>query len=90
MLTSPMLNEARLFFKYPIHYNWINHLYMIGGIYSIADVVDEAHHRMGKAASKYLVTEMVSWATGGPSSTAAQCRILMSISTSPPLSGKHL
>jgi hemoglobin len=57
----------------------------LGGIYSIATVVDdfidrimddprlnanplvdEAHHRVGKAGFKYLVTEMVGWATGGP------------------------
>ena len=29
-------------------------------------LVDEAHHRVGKAGFKYLVTEMVGWATGGP------------------------
>lgn len=28
--------------------------------------VDEAHHRLPKAGFKYLVTEMVCWATGGP------------------------
>lgn len=28
-------------------------------------LVDEAHHRVGKAGFKYLVTEMVGWATGG-------------------------
>ena len=28
--------------------------------------VDEAHHRVTKAGFKYLVTEMVCWATGGP------------------------
>ena len=28
--------------------------------------VDEAHHRMPPAGFKYLVTEMVCWATGGP------------------------
>lgn len=57
----------------------------LGGVYSIATVVDdfierimidprlnanplvdEAHHRVGKAGFKYLVTEMVCWATGGP------------------------
>lgn len=57
----------------------------LGGVYSIAAVVDdfidrimvntvlnanpkvdEAHHRVSKAAFKYLVTEMVCWATGGP------------------------
>jgi len=29
-------------------------------------LVDEAHHRVPKAGFKYLVTEMVCWATGGP------------------------
>jgi hemoglobin len=29
-------------------------------------LVDEAHHRVSKAGFKYLVTEMVGWATGGP------------------------
>ena len=29
-------------------------------------LVDDAHHRVGKASFKYLVTEMVGWATGGP------------------------
>src|SRR5947208_13193489 len=57
----------------------------LGGIYSIATVVDdfidrvmtdprlnanpavnEAHHRVPPAGFKYLVTEMVGWATGGP------------------------
>src|SRR4051812_42404556 len=57
----------------------------LGGIYSIAAVVDdfierimidprinanplvdEAHHKVSKAGFKYLVTEMVGWATGGP------------------------
>ncbi len=28
--------------------------------------VDEAHHRFSPAAFKYMVTEMVCWATGGP------------------------
>jgi hemoglobin len=28
--------------------------------------VDEAHHRVSAAGFKYLVTEMVGWATGGP------------------------
>src|SRR5712675_2284376 len=28
--------------------------------------VDEAHHRVPAAGFKYLVTEMVCWATGGP------------------------
>jgi hemoglobin len=57
----------------------------LGGIYSIATVVDdfidrimddprlnanpmvdEAHHRVGRPGFKYLVTEMVGWAAGGP------------------------
>lgn len=28
--------------------------------------VDEYHHKVSKAGFKYLVTEMVGWATGGP------------------------
>jgi hemoglobin len=28
--------------------------------------VDESHHKVSKAGFKYLVTEMVGWATGGP------------------------
>ena len=28
--------------------------------------VDEAHHKVSKAGFKYLVTEMVGWAAGGP------------------------
>ena len=31
---------------------------------------DEAHHRVSPAGFKYLVTEMVCWASGGHSSTA--------------------
>ena len=57
----------------------------LGGIYSIATVVDdlidrvmtdsrlnanpavnEAHHRVPPPGFKYLVTEMVGWASGGP------------------------
>jgi truncated hemoglobin YjbI len=57
----------------------------LGGVYSIATVVDdfidrvmadprlnanplveEAHHRLPPAGFKYLVPEMVCWATGGP------------------------
>lgn len=57
----------------------------LGGIYSIAVVIDdfidrimadarlnanpavnEAHHKVPPAGFKYLVTEMVGWATGGP------------------------
>jgi hemoglobin len=63
-----------------------NSLYeRLGGVYSIATVVDdfinrimtdprldsnplvdEAHHRVPPEGFKYLVTEMVCWATGGP------------------------
>jgi hemoglobin len=57
----------------------------LGGVYSIATVVDDfidrimvdsrlnanplvdvAHHRVPPAGFKYLVTEMVCWAAGGP------------------------
>jgi hemoglobin len=57
----------------------------LGGVYSIAAVIDdfierimadarlnanpkvnEAHHRVSRAGFKYLVTEMVCWAAGGP------------------------
>jgi hemoglobin len=57
----------------------------LGGIYSIAAVVDDfidrimddarlnanpkvddAHHRVSRAGFKYLVTEQVCWAAGGP------------------------
>ena len=57
----------------------------LGGIYSIACVVDdlidrvmtdprlnanpavnEAHHKVPPPGFKYLVTEMVGWASGGP------------------------
>jgi hemoglobin len=29
-------------------------------------LVDEAHHRVSRAGFKFLVTELVCWATGGP------------------------
>ncbi len=46
----------------------------LGGVYSIATdarlnanpLVNEAHHRVPPAGFKYLVTEMVCWAGGGP------------------------
>ena len=57
----------------------------LGGVYSIATIVDdlidrvmsdprlnanpavdEAHHKVPPAGFKYLVTEMVGWASGGP------------------------
>jgi hemoglobin len=33
---------------------------------NVNPAVDEAHHRVPPAGFKYLVTEMVCWATGGP------------------------
>ena len=39
---------------------------MIDPALNVNPLVDEAHHRVGKAGFKYLVTEMVGWATGGP------------------------
>lgn len=39
---------------------------MINPILNANPLVDEAHHRVSKAGFKYLVTEMVGWATGGP------------------------
>jgi hypothetical protein len=42
--------------------------------------VDEAHHRVPPAGFKYLVTEMVCWATGGRKNTqVSPWRILMPI-----------
>ena len=35
-------------------------------------LVDEAHHRVPPAGFKYLVTEMVCWATGGPQKYAGR------------------
>src|SRR5205809_5687772 len=34
--------------------------------------VDEAHHRVSPAGFKYLVTEMVCWAAGGPQTYAGR------------------
>src|SRR5258706_4990741 len=34
--------------------------------------VDEAHHRVSPAGFKYLVTEMVCWAAGGPQNYAGR------------------
>ena len=39
---------------------------MIDGRLNANPTVDEAHHRVPPAGFKYLVTEMVCWATGGP------------------------
>src|SRR6516164_9696429 len=63
----------------------------LGGVYSIATVVDdfidrimkdprlnanplvgEAHHRVPPAGFKYLVTEMLCWAAGGPQKYAGR------------------
>lgn len=33
---------------------------------NVNPLVDEAHHRVSPQGFKYLVTEMVCWATGGP------------------------
>ena len=35
--------------------------------------VDEAHHRVPPAGFKYIVTEMVCWATGGPQKYTGRC-----------------
>ena len=39
---------------------------MIDGRLNANPRVDQAHHRVPPAGFKYLVTEMVCWATGGP------------------------
>jgi hemoglobin len=39
---------------------------MVDPILNANPRVDEAHHRVSPAGFKYLVTEMVCWATGGP------------------------
>jgi hemoglobin len=39
---------------------------MVDPILNANPRVDEAHHRVSAAGFKYLVTEMVCWATGGP------------------------
>jgi hemoglobin len=39
---------------------------MVNPLLNANPKVDEAHHRVSKAGFKYLVTEMVCWATGGP------------------------
>ena len=78
----------------------------LGGVYSIATVVDdfidrimtdarlnanplvdEAHHRVPPGGFKYLVTEMVCWASGGPQTPAARCAIRIRSRRSPPASG---
>jgi len=39
---------------------------MVNPLLNANPKVDEAHHQVSKAGFKYLVTEMVCWATGGP------------------------
>jgi hemoglobin len=39
---------------------------MVNPLLNANPKVNEAHHRVSKAGFKYLVTEMVGWATGGP------------------------
>ncbi len=39
--------------------------------------VDEAHHRVSRAGFKYLVTEMVCWATGGRRASAKGSRSIV-------------
>ena len=39
---------------------------MVDPVLNANPLVDEAHHRVPKAGFKYLVTEMVCMATGGP------------------------
>jgi hemoglobin len=39
---------------------------MVNPLLNANPQVDEAHHRVSKAGFKYLVTEMVCWAAGGP------------------------
>ena len=46
--------------------------------------VDDAHHRVPPAGFKYLVTEMVCWATGGPQKYTGR-----SMKDSPPKSDDH-
>jgi hemoglobin len=38
--------------------------------------VDEAHHRVSSAGFKYLVTEMVCWASGGHKSIPGARRVI--------------
>jgi len=45
--------------------DFINRI-MIDDRLNVNPKVDEAHHRVPPAGFKYLVTEMVCWATGGP------------------------
>jgi hemoglobin len=47
--------------------DFINRI-MIDARLNTNPLVNEAHHRVPPAGFKYLVTEMVCWATGGPQS----------------------
>jgi hemoglobin len=44
----------------------LHHRVMSNPILNANPAVDEAHHRVSPAGFKYLVTEMVCWASGGP------------------------
>ena len=46
-------------------YDFVNRI-MVDPRLNANPLVDEAHHRVPPAGFKYLVTEMVCWATGGP------------------------
>jgi hemoglobin len=62
----------------PTLYERLGGVYCIAVVYDFIDrimddprlnanaKVDEAHHRVSRAGFKYLVTEMVCWAAGGP------------------------
>jgi hemoglobin len=67
MLESPTLYE-RLGGVYPIATvvdDFIDRI-MVDSRLNANPRVDEAHHRVSPAGFKYLVTEMVCWAAGGP------------------------
>jgi len=67
MPESPTLYE-RLGGVYPIAtvvYDFIDRI-MVDSRLNANPRVDEAHHRVSPAGFKYLVTEMVCWAAGGP------------------------
>ena len=46
-------------------YDFVNRI-MVDPRLNANPLVDEAHHRVPPAGFKYLVTEMVCWAAGGP------------------------
>ena len=68
LMTKPLSLYERLGGVYSIAAvvdDFIDRIMVNPGLNSNAKV-DEAHHRVSKAGFKYLVTEMVCWATGGP------------------------